>query len=142
METTINKTDLNQFIIESLRKNKLKVTTPRVEVYKYLLTSKEHPTAEMVYSNLKPNNPNLSLGTVYKTLETFKSLGLILGFNLGESKFRYDGNISQHSHFYCNSCETVFDVFTSPSFDDDLLEDFKITNFQGFLYGMCKNCSN
>ncbi len=128
------------FISNNLKEKNLKVTTQRVAIYSYLLNSTEHPTAEKVYSTLKPSNPSLSLGTVYKTLEAFKSNGLILGFNIGESKFRYDGNVKPHTHFYCNCCETVYDIFTSPSFDDKDLDGFEIDNFQGFLYGTCKNC--
>ncbi len=128
------------FIVTNLKEKSLKVTSQRIAIYNYLLNSVEHPTAEKVYSDLKPLNPNLSLGTVYKTLETFKSNKLILGFNVGESSFRYDGNISPHIHFYCSCCETIYDVHSNIEFDNESLKDFDIESLQGFLYGKCKNC--
>ena len=37
-------------------------------IFEALKASHEHPTAEMMYQWLKPENPNLSLGTVYRNL--------------------------------------------------------------------------
>ncbi len=140
MKNNLKNCTQEQLIAETLKKHKLKVTSQRVAIYSFLLNCKEHPTAEKVYLSLKTSNPNLSLGTVYKTLETFKTLGLIQGFNLGETKFRYDGNMEPHTHFYCNHCENVYDIYAKPMFINSELENFEVENFQGFLYGTCKNC--
>lgn len=40
-------------------------------------STKEHPTADWVYSQLKPSIPDLSLGTVYRNLASFKREGVI-----------------------------------------------------------------
>lgn len=137
MQDIENKLD---YIVCNLKEKNLKVTSQRIAIYNYLINSNEHPTAEKAYSDLKPLNPNLSLGTVYKTLETFKSNKLIFGFNIGESSFRYDGKITPHIHFYCNSCEQLFDIESSIKLNGDALKDFEVESLQGFLYGICKNC--
>ena len=41
----------------------------RERIYQTVLESRAHPTAEMVYQQLKPEMPRLSLGTVYRNLQ-------------------------------------------------------------------------
>ena len=62
----------------------------------------DHPTAEMVYMDLKQSFPNLSLGTVYRNLAVLYEAGVILkvGASL-DGKERYDGHIQPHAHFFC-----------------------------------------
>ena len=43
-----------------------------------------HPSADWVYARLKPEYPDLSLGTVYRNLALFKEQGKIL--SLGTAK--------------------------------------------------------
>ena len=40
----------------------------RDAILTYLKGTTEHPSAEMVYASLKPQIPDLSLGTVYRNL--------------------------------------------------------------------------
>lgn len=47
-------------------------------IYRALLASKAHPTADMVYQMLKPENPNLSLGTVYRNLNLLAEEGIVV----------------------------------------------------------------
>jgi Fur family transcriptional regulator, peroxide stress response regulator len=54
----------------------LKATQQRIVIYEALLRIKNHPAAETIYEEIKLNNPSISLGTVYKTLDTFVSVGL------------------------------------------------------------------
>ena len=41
----------------------------RERIYQTVLERRDHPTAEMVYQQLKPEMPRLSLGTVYRNLQ-------------------------------------------------------------------------
>ena len=54
---------------------KLRYSRQREMIYQYLLTSEEHPSAETVYNDLKPEMPELSLGTVYRNLKLLEELG-------------------------------------------------------------------
>ena len=40
--------------------------------------TKSHPTAEWVYQQLKPQYPDLSLGTVYRNISRFKEEGQLI----------------------------------------------------------------
>jgi Fur family peroxide stress response transcriptional regulator len=70
----------------------------------------EHPSAEWVYSQLKQEIPDLSLGTVYRNLSMFKAQGEIISLGTVNGVERFDGNIEPHVHFICNGCDGVTDL--------------------------------
>ncbi|SQB89846.1 Zinc uptake regulation protein [Clostridium tetanomorphum] len=92
------------------KEKKLKLTPQRIAVYRYLKSTKEHPSAEVIYKALQPEYPTMSLATVYKALKTLVEVNLIQEINVGEGNFRYDGNICPHSHIQCLQCGRVDDV--------------------------------
>jgi len=75
-----------------------------------VMNTTEHPTAEMVYKSLKPTNPSLSLGTVYRNLnQLVKAESLIrLPFPIE----RFDGNTAPHAHLLCRCCGRVYDLMS------------------------------
>ena len=84
----------------------------RNAILAYLKETKEHPSAEMVYARLKPDFPDLSLGTVYRNLSMFKQQGVIASLGTVSGVERFDGNVKPHVHFVCNSCDAVLDLPT------------------------------
>lgn len=77
-------------------------------IYQCLMDTREHPTAEMLYHWLKPENPSLSLGTVYRNLNLLADEGLITRMPFPIE--RYDANTQPHSHFRCRKCGAVYDL--------------------------------
>ncbi len=69
-----------------------------------------HPTAEWVYAQLKPQIPDLSLGTVYRNLSMFKQEGLIGTMGVVDGMERFERNTAPHCHFICHNCSAVIDV--------------------------------
>lgn len=69
-----------------------------------------HPTAEWVYQKLKPDYPDLSLGTVYRNLAQFKGDGVIASIGIVHGQERFDGNTRPHTHFVCSKCGEVLDI--------------------------------
>ena len=65
-----------------------------------------HPTAEWVYTQLKPDIPDLSLGTVYRNLAMFRREGIIGSAGVVNGLERYDRNPLPHAHFVCTQCRT------------------------------------
>ena len=104
-----------------------------------------HPTAEWVYTQLKPEIPDLSLGTVYRNLAMFKQDGEIVSVGTVAGLERFDGNTKPHAHFVCTACNGVYDVPQA-----ELPEQFvrsaeqetggEITAYQLSYYGICPNC--
>lgn len=77
-------------------------------IYHALQNTREHPTADMLYRALKPENPSLSLGTVYRNLNLLSAEGRITRMPFPVE--RYDANTSPHPHFACQYCGRVFDL--------------------------------
>ena len=69
-----------------------------------------HPTAEWVFAQLKPQIPDLSLGTVYRNLSILKKEGIIGTMGVVDGMERFERNTAPHVHFICQSCSAVIDV--------------------------------
>lgn len=127
------------------KEKKLKLTPQRLAVYKYLMSTKEHPSAEAIYKAIQPEYPTMSLATVYKALKTLVEVGLIQEINVGEGNFRYDGTTVPHPHLQCINCGKVEDL-QSLSLDSLNAEaskhsNYKIMTNQIYFYGICPDCN-
>ncbi len=69
-----------------------------------------HPSAEWVYEQLKPQIPDLSLGTVYRNLSLFKEQGMITSLGTVKGVERFDANTAPHVHYICGGCGRVLDL--------------------------------
>ena len=127
-----------------LKDKNLKVTPQRLAIYSFLLGSKAHPDCEEIYSNLKDDFPTMSLATVYKTVATLKSSGLLQEISLGNGVSHYDADTSFHTHLICEGCNRIYDSQTTLSINGlDNIEtdsDFSVEHYQVLLYGKCKGC--
>ncbi len=72
--------------------------------------TKSHPTAEWLYQQLKPDHPDLSLGTVYRNLTLFRQQGTIRSVGVVDGHERFDANTENHTHFICTCCHAVIDI--------------------------------
>ena len=102
----------------------LKSTPQRLIIYDTLYGMDNHPTPEMVYEIVKEKNPGISLGTVYKTLETFVSVGLAEKVMTGEGYLRFDARTENHNHIYLTDTNEILD-FEDDSLNKLLTEYFK-----------------
>lgn len=105
-----------------------------------------HPTAEYLYEILKENNPNLSLGTVYRNLNQLSENGTIKKIEGLENSLHFDHNTHEHFHFICDKCKRVFDISVNIA-PDIALKTEKETGFivKGYdiaIHGICNECKN
>ncbi|WP_373601233.1 Fur family transcriptional regulator [Paraclostridium bifermentans] len=105
-----------------------------------------HPTADFIYDYLKKDNPNLSLGTVYRNLSQLVSHGYIQKVSMPGFPDRFDGNVTKHNHMICDVCGNIEDIHSDtlkniPSIISEEL-DVEITSCNIILHGICKNCKN
>ena len=110
-----------------------------------LRQTKVHPSADWVYSQLKPEIPDLSLGTVYRNLSLFKEQGLINSLGTVGGVERFDGDIHSHVHFVCTHCGTVQDLEDTPDLpglhaaaEHDL--GSQVQGCQITFTGICREC--
>ncbi|WP_125152834.1 Fur family transcriptional regulator [Clostridium rectalis] len=131
-------------ITDIFKEKKLKLTPQRIAVYKYLKSTKEHPSAETIYKALQPEYPTMSLATVYKALKTLVEVNLIQEINVGEGNFRYDENTCPHPHVQCLHCGRVDDIenICFSELNEKILDytDYDILANQVYFYGICPEC--
>lgn len=111
-------------------------------IYDTVRQSRAHPTAEAVYRALKPENPGLSLGTVYRNLHLLAEEGRLM--RLPFPVERFDGDLSPHSHFCCDKCGRVSDVPTLYDGDLDAAAarlGHRVSHHSICFYGICRDCA-
>ena len=100
----------------------LKATQQRFVIYRELASRKDHPTAEKIHDSIRSANPSLSLGTIYKTLDTFVEVKLACKVLSDKGVYRYDANIDSHNHIYCENTEEILDYKDNEL--NDLIQKF------------------
>lgn len=104
-----------------------------------------HPSADWVYAKLKPEIPDLSLGTVYRNLSRFKEQGEIVSLGAVKGIERFDGNTAPHVHFICSECGCVIDLegIAVPQELQNTVSQHSgvsVTGCQLTFTGLCANC--
>ena len=97
------------FLREKLQEKGLKVTPQRVAIYEAIVALENHPTAENVIEYIKENHPNISVGTVYKVLDSLVENGLLQKVKTEKDIMRYDAVLSDHHHLYCTETDRIED---------------------------------
>lgn len=125
---------------------KLRHSHQRESIYRYLLATKEHPSAEMIFTALREEIPGLSLGTVYRNLKLLEDLGKVRRVASLNNTERYDAICGDHVHFLCTGCGRVSDVMGA---DADALRKTislqpgcRIAKFDLTLTGLCPKCAD
>lgn len=130
--------------IQILKQKNIKVTPQRLGVYNVLFKNFRHWTAEEIHEKVRKDFPTISLGTVYSILELFKSKNIIQEIRIDFQRSSFDARQEGHHHFQCRKCKKIFDVdiplcdsLRKKETDGHLIEDF-----QGYFYGICRDCRN
>ena len=131
-------------IIDTLRKNGYKATTQRIAICRFALHSRDHPTAQRIYGEVRKVHPTVSLATVYKTLQILTEHGMIQELDFPQSQARFDSYVEPHINLVCQQCGNIQD------FDDNAAREMveRVTAKAGFtrtgqridIYGLCKTC--
>ena len=120
------------------------MTRQRKVILEELRKLKSHPTADEVYEKVRKRIPRISLGTVYRNLETLSKSGIIGKLELGSTKKQFDGKIEDHHHVRCVKCMRLDDIPTSslPDIESAFHNacGYQITGYQLLLTGLCPNC--
>lgn len=116
----------------------------RDSIRDFLMTRKDHPSADTIYENLRKEFPNISLGTVYRNLSLLAETGEIQKLTGLDNSDRFDGNVEPHCHFYCTKCGSVTDLeaVTPSSIAADVQKSFagRIQGCSVNFYGTCEKC--
>ena len=128
-------------IVKLLRKKGLKPSMQRVQIYDYIKDRIDHPSVDMIYTDLASSIPTLSRTTVYNTLKSFVNTGLAYPIVIEENEIRFDPNVNAHGHFKCETCGNIFDFSADFSkFDAPELQGYKINEQHVYFKGICSSC--
>ena len=129
---------------DALEANGQRYTEQRAAVYRSLLLTDAHPTADDVFTTVRHDIPDISLATVYKSLETLVGCGLAVKLTYGDGSARYDGRTDPHHHARCLTCGAVMDVpgrIDMRAFDGLRAGDgFSVEGYRLELIGYCARC--
>jgi Fur family peroxide stress response transcriptional regulator len=114
-----------------IKEKGLKITPQRIAVLEAVLELGNHPTAEKIIEFIQKNHPNVAIGTVYKTLETFAENEIIKKVKTDKDIMRYDAILEKHHHLYCAESDRIEDYYDIEL--NTLLESyFKKKNIENF----------
>lgn len=119
--------NIRQILVE----NGLKVTPQRVAVYEAIMKMNNHPNAEAIIEVIKKKYPNIAIGTVYNTLETFAQKGIINRIKTNGDVMRYDALMHRHHHLYSTDSKRIEDYYDEElnQYIQEFIQKRSIPNF-------------
>src|SRR6185312_13966227 len=108
--TRVEHKKLDEHLSERLSTSGFRFTPQRQHVYDVLMAERDHPTAEEVFIRAKRHMPEISMATVYNCLDALVRSGVARQVTVDRGAARFCPNMQEHSHFYCDTCEKVFDI--------------------------------
>jgi Fur family transcriptional regulator, peroxide stress response regulator len=134
---------LQQMILK-LKDHNFRITPQRLAVLKVLAASKDHPSVDRTYEQVKKTFPTTSLATIYKTIALLKEMHEVLEIRFSEGS-RFDGNKPYpHPHVICLECKKIIDPDLMGL--GQLTEEaarrtrFRIMGHRLDFFGICPEC--
>ncbi len=134
-----------EYFIEASKHAGIKLTPQRIEIFREIASSLEHPDAETIFRAVRVRMPSVSLDTVYRTLWKLSDLGIIHALGPRHESVRFDANLEHHHHYVCMNCGMVRD-FIATEFNElvipDVVKQFgSVITTQIEVRGTCERCS-
>ncbi len=138
--------DKKERFLTALKQSGHRITGQRRAICEYLAQTREHPTPYQVYEGVAQEHPEISLATVYNTLNALRDVGAIVPIDAGNEQTRYETDPAPHINLVCLRCHRVFDYEGEPEAEDQLLAAIRAeTGFQPVtkkmeILGFCPEC--
>jgi Fur family peroxide stress response transcriptional regulator len=137
--------DSIEILTSTLKQAGMRVTPQRTAICKLLSETKAHPTASMIYEQVKAQYPSLSLMTVYNTLNVLVDLGVINALGpAGDDNVHYDGDTEPHVNLACLACHKIVDIPSQYVIDLNsevgAASGYKLMGARVLYYGLCPDC--
>src|SRR2546427_11829538 len=127
----------------ALRAAGKRLTRARRIILDVVRASEAHPSAAMVYRDVRRRLPRVSLATVYRNLRMLAAEGL-LSERADVAALRFDGNTATHDHFTCVACGRIYDVPARETGEATARlasrAGFEVLSRRIELYGRCGRC--
>lgn len=121
-------------------------TKQRAAVIEVLQSARSHPDAAWVHAQVRERLPQVSLGTVYRTLDTLVRDGVVVTIERAGQATRYDYRHPGHDHHHavCRGCGAIFDVEMAdlPPLPPTVLPaGFQVSDVRLEFRGVCPDCA-
>ena len=111
MDTSTPSAVADEPLLDRLRGRGWRITPQRRAVVGALSGEHIHLTAEQVHAAARDVVPEVSLATVYNTLNELVTMGEVTAVHLGDGSARYDPKVGpDHHHLVCSGCGVMYDV--------------------------------
>ncbi len=124
----------------------LKYSRQREAIKAFLCSRCDHPSADMVFDNVRKEFPNISLGTVYRNLNLLVDIGEAIKITTKDGSDRFDARTNPHYHFICNNCGAVEDLLMPPVLDVQEQAsnciNAEIESHEIKFWGLCNKCKH
>ena len=119
-----------------------RLTPQRMMILRLLKEDTSHPNAEDIHKKVRAEYPNLSLKTVYNTLDLLNEKEIIQELVIEPRIKRYCPNPAPHHHLFCTSCKKVVDIFQDIPvlLEKKQCTGFRIESNQITFRGVCRDC--
>jgi len=134
---------MDEHLSKQLSTSGFRFTPQREHVYGVLVEQRDHPTAEEVFIRAKRRMPEISMATVYNCLDALVQSGCARQVTVDRGATRFCPNMQEHCHFYCDTCDKVFDIDLSDEGPAGITlpKGFKATRFEIAIHGLCAKCA-
>ena len=125
---------------ETLRSKGIQPSAHRVAVAEYVLSTREHPSADLVWKRVRERFPWISRATVYNSLNLFVERGLLQRLTIAEDSVVFDPIMETHHHFIDEKTGTIHDVAWErvQVCNIDSLQDYEVREYQVVMRGNLK----
>jgi Fur family transcriptional regulator, stress-responsive regulator len=132
-------------LITALHERGQRVTPQRLVIHRALRELDRHATADELLAAVEERLPNVSLPTVYSTLELFEQLGMVRRLGVSQGAVMYDPRPDQHDHMVCDRCGKIEDLDAGVELDGALFRaergGFAPKRAEIRISGLCSDCA-
>ncbi|MBA3423971.1 MAG: Fur family transcriptional regulator [Rubrobacteraceae bacterium] len=132
--------------MDALQERGVRVTPQRAHIWRVLVESGEHFTADEVWERVKNALPGLELSTVYRSLEALRTAGLVAESRLPEGPRMFEARPRIHPHLVCDGCGRIF--HPDPEVGRRMFEaldadsgGFEVRELHVMVRGLCAECA-
>ena len=130
-------------LVDRLRDRGWRLTAQRRVIAEAMTGDHVHLAADEVYDRARGTLPEVSLATVYNTLNELVGMGELVEIAHADGRKRYDPNVEQrHHHLVCVDCGRMLDVHADdPQLPRDQRHGFEVLDVAVTFSGRCDDCT-
>ena len=142
---------------QKIKNSGFRLTAPREAILDVLSNTDKHWGADEIYMEVHSEHPEIGLTTIYRTLELLEQTGIIVKFEFGHGRAKYElteeySEKKHHHHLLCIKCRKIIDYSDFVNEELEYIKKvekgltrkyrFNISNHMINFYGVCPDCKS